>query len=195
MANGEKCKGRNNRGERCGRYPIAGAEVCKLHGAGAPQVKAKAAVRAEVLRWGLGDAHSDPGEVLLRLVTQSARRCEAYAAELEEHVSESDTLRAALIAQAYGEFGPIGEYIRGLATLEAQERDRCAGFAAKAVAAGLDKRRVELAERQGALIADLLRNVLADPDLGLTAEQRRAVPGVARRHLALVAAEPGMAAG
>src|SRR5206468_9979660 len=143
-------------------------------------------VRAEVLQWGLGDAHSDPGEVLLRLVSQRAARVERYAAELEAHVAESPTLRAALVAQAYGEFGPIGEYIRGLAVLEAQERDRCATFAAKAVAAGLDKRRVELAERQGALIAELLRNVLTDPELGLTAEQRKAVSGVTRRHLALV---------
>lgn len=188
MAN-PQCRGTaRSTGSRCKHPAVDGATVCKFHGAGAPQVAAKAAVRAEVLRWGLERAHVDPGEVLLRLVTQSARRVEAYAAELEAHVAESDTLRAALVAEAYGEFGPIGEYIRGLATLEAQERDRCAGFAAKAVAAGLDKRRVELAERQGALIADLLRAVLADPELGLTEEQRRAVPGVARRHLSLVAA-------
>ena len=71
--------------------------------------------------------------------------------------------------------------------LEAQERDRCATFASKAVAAGLDKRRVELAERQGALIGELLNAVLSDPALGLTAEQRRAVPDVTRTHLSLVA--------
>jgi hypothetical protein len=34
----------------------------------------------------------------------------------------------------------------GLAQLEAQERDRCAGFAAKAVAAGLAERTVRIAE-------------------------------------------------
>jgi hypothetical protein len=184
----QRCTGRNQLGEQCKSMAPLGGTVCRFHGGAAKQVKAKAAVRAEVLQWGLGDAHSDPGEVLLRLVTQSARRVEAYAHELEQHVAESPTLRAALIAQAYGEFGPIGEYIRGLAQLEAQERDRCAGFAAKAVAAGLAKRTVELAERQGQLIAELLRAVLLDPELGLTDEQRRAMPNVARRHLALVAA-------
>jgi hypothetical protein len=48
--------------------------VCRWHGGAAGQVKAKAAVRAEVLNWGLGDSHVDPGEVLLRLVNQSAAR-------------------------------------------------------------------------------------------------------------------------
>jgi hypothetical protein len=58
-----------------------------------------------------------------------------------------------------------GEAIRGLVQLEAQERDRAAGMAAKAVAAGLATRQVELAERQGALVADVIRGVLGD--LGL----------------------------
>lgn len=48
-------------------------------------------------------------------------------------------------------------------------------------------REVELARQHGQLIADVLRAVLGDPELGLTAEQRRAVPAVARRHLSVVA--------
>jgi hypothetical protein len=58
---------------------IPGGTVCRWHGGAAGQVKAKAAVRAELLGWGLGDATVDPGEVLLRLVTQSAARAERYA--------------------------------------------------------------------------------------------------------------------
>jgi hypothetical protein len=50
-----------------------------------------------------------------------------------------------------------GEAIRGLVQLEAQERDRAAGMAAKAVAAGLATRQVELAERQGQLVAEVIR--------------------------------------
>lgn len=191
------CTGHNQAGDPCKLKAIPGGTVCRFHGGGAPQVKARAAVRAEVLRWSLGEAHADPGEVLLRLVTQSARRVEMLAAELAQLVEEEPSLREALVGESWvateaGSLYKAGEYIRGLAQLEAQERDRCAGFAAKAVAAGLDKRRVELAERQGALIAELLRAVLADPELGLTAEQRRAVPGVSRRHLALAV---GLAAG
>ena len=40
-----------------------------------------------------------------------------------------------------------GEAIRGLADLEAKERERCANFASKAVAAGLAERTVRIAER------------------------------------------------
>jgi hypothetical protein len=66
-----------NSGKQCKRKAIPGGTVCRYHG-GAQQVKAKAAVRAELLGWGLGDSTVDPGEVLLRLVTQSAARAERY---------------------------------------------------------------------------------------------------------------------
>lgn len=181
------CTGTTSAGNPCKRPPIAGALVCRVHGGAAPQVKAKAAVRAEVMAWGLDAPTVDPGETLLKLLSQSAARAQRYASELEDLVAESPNLRAALVAQAYGEFGPTGEFVRGLATLEAQERDRCATFAAKAIAAGLAERTVRLAERQGQLIADVLRSVMGDPSLGLSDEQRAVMPDVIRRHLSAVA--------
>jgi hypothetical protein len=48
------------------------------------QQNAKAAVRAEVMKWRLGDSHVDPCEVLLRLVIQSAAQTEMCAQPLEE---------------------------------------------------------------------------------------------------------------
>lgn len=221
------CRAVKKTGQPCKNPAIDGGDVCRFHGGNAPQVKAKAAVRAEALAWGFGDKHGDPGEILLRLVTQSAARCQRYAGLLEEAYDAAERLKAAhdaqkvftvepdkplaaeqqaradldrvfnqggisaLIGNTYsaandGSIYATGEAIRGLADLEAKERDRCAAFAAKAVAAGLAKRQVELAERQGALIVQLLTATLADPELGLSAEQRRRVPDVARRHLALV---------
>lgn len=55
--------------------------------------QAKAAVRAELLGWDLGDATVDPGEVLLRLVTQSAARAERYAMLLEEAYEAAERLK------------------------------------------------------------------------------------------------------
>lgn len=81
-----------------------------------------------------------------------------------------------------------GEAIRGLVTLEAQERDRAAGMAAKAIAAGLATRQVELAEQQAALVAGLIRAVFADPALGLTAEQAQRAPAIAATHLRALSA-------
>jgi hypothetical protein len=90
-----------------------------------------------------------PGEVFLQLVTQSAARAQRYASELEALVDE-EGLAAAMVGEIeiptkHGGY-KAGEYIRGLAQLEAQERDRCANFATKAVAAGLAERQVRLAE-------------------------------------------------
>lgn len=143
----------------------------------------------ENMRWGLGDINVDPGEVLLRLVNQSAIRAERYAIELEALVGESDKLRDALVRQAWGEFGPTGEYIRGLAQLEAQERDRCAHLAERAVRAGLAERQVRLAERQGALIASVFRAVLGDVRLGLSADQLSAAPMIISEQLEKVMIE------
>lgn len=150
-------------------------------------MKAKAAIRADMISWGLDAPTVDPGDTLLKLVSQSASRAQRYAAELEDMVAGSDTLRGALIREAYGEFGPVGEYARGLVQLEAQERERCASWCTKAIAAGLAERQVRLAERQGALIADVLRAVMGDATLGLSDQQRSVMPDVIRRHLASAA--------
>jgi hypothetical protein len=53
-----------------------------------------------------------------------------------------------------------GEAIRGLADLEAKERERCANFASKAVAAGLAESTVRIAERQGQLMVEMVQAVL-----------------------------------
>jgi len=155
-------------GQRCKRKALPGGEVCRYHGGAAGQVKAKAAIRVEVMNWGLGDSHVDPGEVLLRLVTQSAARAQRYASELEALIDE-EGLAAAMVDELeiptnHGGY-KAGEYIRGLAQLEAQERDRCAGFAMKAVAAGLAKRTVRVAERQGQLMVQMVQAALREVDL------------------------------
>jgi hypothetical protein len=75
--------------------------------------------------------------------------------------------------------------IRGLAKLEAEERDRCATMATKAVAAGLAERQVRLAEQQGTLLASVIRAVL--DDLDLSPEQAAKVAEVVPRHLRAVA--------
>lgn len=193
----------------CTKYAIDGGTVCRQHGGSAPQVRAKAQVRAEVMKWGLGDTTVDPGETLLRLVSQSAARADLYARLLEEAYEAADRLKAAheaqklvyesedydrdeedgpeppdvqtakadlerifnlggiagLVGQTFsatntGQVFATGEAIRGLARLEAEERDRCANFAAKAVAAGIAERQVRIAERQAEVLAELIEAAL-----------------------------------
>lgn len=177
----------NSTQQRCGRKAIAGGNVCQVHGGSAPQVKAHAAVRAAVAKWAPGTEMRDPGEVLLQLVTQSIMRAERYAEELDALIAESPDLRDALIGDAYGEHGTkVGEYIRGLAVLEAQERDRAASFAQKAIAAGLAERQVRLAERQGEMLALILKGVIENPQLQLSEAQKTLFPVVIREQLQLV---------
>jgi len=229
---GVKCR----KGGFCTQKCLAGLKRCRMHvGMSMEKARAKGAVVVELGRWGLGDATVDPGEVLLRLVTQSAQRAEMYARLLEEaydaaarlkraHEAELITLIepeersrfegdneiimpehaakqaaradlerifnvggvAALIGHSYtstkdGDVFATGEAIRGLAKLEAEERDRCANFAAKAVAAGLAERAVRVAERQGREMAGVFRRVLEQ--LGLTAEQQALVPQLLAREI------------
>jgi len=188
--------------------------VCRFHGGAAGQVKAKAAIRAEVLNWGLGDACEDPGIVLLRLVTQSAARAQRYSMLLEEAYEAAERLKqahdagaqirapgdeladtaetarrdldrifntggvSALVGNTYGAAKDVGVYvtgeaIRGLADLEAKERERCANFATKAVAAGLMQKQADLAKAQGELLVKALQAIL--DRVSLTDEQKQAV--------------------
>ncbi|MEA5366088.1 hypothetical protein VA596_41630 [Amycolatopsis sp., V23-08] len=212
----------------CINPPIKGGKVCHAHGGRAPQVKARAAVRAELAAWGLGDSKVDPGEVLLRLVSQSAARVELYGVLLAEAYDAAERLKAAheaeqlietaeqtdderaavqvarddlrrifntggvaaLVGNTYGDAkgGGIyatGEAIRGLAKLEADERDRCANFAAKAVAAGLAERQVRLAEKQVQVALAAIDAALEAA--GVPAGDRGPAKIAAARHLQLVA--------
>jgi hypothetical protein len=219
-----QCRAMSRTGKRCKNKAIPGGTVCRFHGGASPHVASKAAVRAEVMAWGLNEAHDDPGEVLLRLVSQSRKRADLYAQLLQEAFDAAERLKraheagavnvdegnpmaetaredldrifntggvAALVGNTYGATKDVriyvtGEAIRGLADLEAKERERCANFAAKAVAAGLMKRQVELAEAQGQLMAKAIRAIL--DRLSLTPEQRRLAAEVVREELLAVAA-------
>lgn len=184
-----KCWGRSKRSHKqCGKWPLHGARHCKVH-AGDNQARAMAAVRAELQRWTLNTDDIDPAKTLLQLLAQSRRRVDQYAERLALLVDEhGGDIAEAMVAESFimndqGHLQKVGEYIRGLATLEAAERDRCANFARLAIGAGIAERQVRLAEQQGALMARFLRAVLGDPDLQLTPEQRAKAPAVMARHL------------
>jgi len=182
---------KNKRGQKCGQYVVKGTKHCRHH-AGKTLAKAKAqgAVVVELKKWGLGDSTVDPGEVLLRLVTQSAWRAERYAAEVARLVEEASNLTAALTGSSYtvdeeGEAVKSGEYIRAMVELENDERDRCAGFAAKAIAAGLAERQMQVLERQVEIFAAALRAGLSEA--GMNEQQQQDVIGRVGRHLRLAA--------
>lgn len=210
----QRCTGHTRGGEPCNRWPRRGSAVCDSHGGRAPQTRAKAEVRATIMEWGLTSQRDliDPGQALLKLVTQSAGRADFLAGLLEQAFDAAERLAeaervpdggdllsaesarldlervlntggvAALIGNTYaadkqaGIFA-TGEAIRGLQTLENAERDRCAGFAATAIKAGLAERMVRLAEQQGAMLATILVGALEDLGVAVGEERVRQVLG------------------
>jgi hypothetical protein len=67
-----------------------------------------------------------------------------------------------------------------------KERDHLAKVCALALRAGIEERKVKLAESQGALVADVIRRILNA--LGLTPEQQALVPQIVPEQLRLLAA-------
>ncbi|WP_190824669.1 hypothetical protein [Saccharopolyspora pogona] len=184
-----KCIGKKTDGEPCGRWAVKGATVCPSHGGNAPQVRRRAAVRAELESWGLDAETVDPGETLLRLLSQAAARADRYAAAVQRLVDEQG-LEAALVGDTLvvdqeGNTRKVGEYVRGLAQLEAQERDRAAKFSHLAIQAGLAERQVRLAERQTSLVEKALLATLED--LGMSDDQQQQAFGRLAHHLRLIA--------
>src|SRR2546430_3172663 len=95
-----RCGAKTRGGGSCTQWPIRGTKRCRMHSgrAGRAGVKAKGAVVVELARWGLGDSTVDPGEVLLRLVTQSAARVEMYSGLLQQAYAAAERLQASYAA-------------------------------------------------------------------------------------------------
>jgi len=69
--------------------------------------------------------------------------------------------------------------------LYSRERDRLIKVCSEAIRAGIEERRVQLAEQQGALVAEAIRRIL--DDLQLTPEQLGRVGDIVPRHLRAIA--------
>lgn len=181
------CVGHRRDGQLCDGYPVEGTENCRMHpGKKLSKLKAEGAVRTDLLRWVEGTPLVDPAEQYLRLITQSAHRAQALSIELEGIVADAGSLEKALTSNTYvatedGGSVKTGEYVRALAALEQSERKFCADMCAKAIAAGLEDRRVRVAEQIGTLLAGAVQAILAD--LHLTPEQQALVPSVVPNRL------------
>jgi hypothetical protein len=156
-----------------------GVGRCKLHGGSTPSQKRKAEVeiirRAAASLGIVPDEHVDPVEQMLELVSEAARNCEFYrqlVSQLPTH-PEPDKFVAGhtdddgVDIEPHWERGEIGVYGRtyhqsGIPTGEAKthilvqmyddERDRLASYITAALKAGVEERRVRLAERDATML-------------------------------------------
>lgn len=170
----ERCDANTRSGGKCGKPAGWGTShngigCCKLHGGSTPGQEKHAAMQFGRIMGEELDV--EPHEALLQCVRIAAGEV-AYAsskvAELEEP----------LISTMFGPKPDVWIMIRQQAT------DRLAHYAKLALAAGVAERQVQLAERYGDLIAQVLRGVM--DELKLTPAQEKRAPGIVRKQLALV---------
>ena len=205
-----KCKARKQDGTACGAYPIRGAEVCRVHGGRAPQVKAAAARRlaaqaAEQAVRTLGLAVDiSPTEALLEEVRWTAGHVAWLRSRVQE-LAEGPTHRRVTfdgededLLETPGQRGALTWGTTKVKTggddagttqeakpsiwyeLYARERTHLIKVCDAAIRAGVEERRVRLAEQQGDLLALAIRRIL--DAFGLADDPRvpEVVPGVLR---------------
>lgn len=179
-----KCGAKTRAGGTCGRPAGWGTDHpgigrCKLH-AGATPNHEKAAQREiaanAVEVYGL-PREVDPHTALLEELWRTA----GHVAWLRVRIGELEPEQL---------HGPVGggetsiprEVPHVWVVLYQEERKHLANVARDCIRAGIEERRVQLAEEQGRLLARVIRGIL--DDLGVS--DRPEVPRVVRKHLALV---------
>lgn len=183
-----------------------GTGPCKLHGgntathrtAGQRQLATQACNR-------LGIAiEKDPGEALLGELWETVGNVAFYrdlVTDLPAHPGDDVYVPSDDERKGHWQRGEVGLYGRtyhlsGAPTGEAKphilvqlynaERKHLKDVAAEALKAGVEQRRVEIEQERATLVADVMRAIFDDPELGLDREQRHAGMRVAARHLRAV---------
>lgn len=175
-------------GDPCRNAPIKGSTTCRKHGSAAKQVreKAKQRVAEEKARHDVAlfaarrDIH--PADALLELVQWTAGEVDYWRQRVRDIERDDLTWGVTKVKDGGDDRGTTSEAKEHIAYAMAKDAsDRLAKYAAAALKAGVEERRVRLAEQQGALVADVIRAILAD--LNLTKKQQGLVGTVVPRHL------------
>lgn len=168
-----------------------GSGRCKLHGGNTKNGQAyahKEEARRAAAVFGL-PVDVDPSTALLEEVHRTA----GHVAWLGEQVSATSPqdLIWGVVKHTSGEGpeGPVDVTDEAAVpnvwlTLYQAERKHLVAVCAAALKAGVEERRVKLAEAQGSMLASVIRAVL--DDLGLSADQQAMVAEVVPRHLRAV---------
>lgn len=192
-----KCGGKTRSGGTCRnsrgfRTPHPGSGSCYLHGGCTPNgvtAAAKEQAAEAVKTFGL-PREIDPRDALLEEVYRTAGAVDWLQKQVQA-LTPDDVIwgRTEEVHKDAGEFPGVDTTYAATAHAYVQlwqkERVHLIAVCKAAIQAGIEERRVRLAEQQGALLSDVIKRILAD--LGLTAEQQQKAPEIVVRHLRLVA--------
>lgn len=173
-----RCSARSKRsGEQCKRTAVAGATVCTAHGGKAPQVRAaaerrvaEAAAATAVATFGL-PREVDPHEALLEELHRTAGAVswlQAQVAVIETAEVVWGKTQDKKGGDDWGTTHAAG--VNVWVQLYQSERKHLVEVSKACVTAGIEERRIRLAESSGQLLASVVRAVLER--LGLSPEQR-----------------------
>lgn len=196
-----RCKAKRRDGKPCGQWAVKGLQVCRMHGAGSPQSKAKRARLEQEAKAAKAAARltiaveTDPSQALLDAVNSAAGEVAYWAAEVDKVQAEHPrqlTMGVTRVEQGTRDRAQVDvktiETVPHIAyRMWVDARERLVRYATAALRAGVEERRVRVAEEQGAQLAAVIRAILGDRELDLTAEQAARAPGIAARHLRLIA--------
>lgn len=197
------CKAHTRAGNPCKQPCTRGMRVCRLHGGASPRaIEARDRAerddeaRADAARFSARtDIH--PADALLELVQYQAGVVAYWRRRVEEVDADALEWGVTKTEQGTGPEGPVdtetreaGAHVAYRLLVEAQ--DKLAQYAAASLKAGVEERRVRMAEDQGQLVAGAIRSIL--DRLGLSPDQEALVPTVVPAALRAITASPEGAA-
>lgn len=190
MDDNRRCTAKSKQsGERCKRAATPGANVCAIHGGKTPAVVAAAERRLKVAAaervlatYGL-PVEVDPLNALLGELHRTAGHV-AWLGLLIAELEHDEEGRSGL--RQWRPAGEDGGYWAPSVWVELYQRERAhlARVASDCLKAGVEERRVRLAEDQGRLVADTIRRIVVGLGLDPASDNVREI---VRRELTLVA--------
>jgi hypothetical protein len=168
---------------------------CRFHGGLSPQAEVAGLVElARREQQVMGRPLSiEPQDAILECIRISAGEV-AYASERIAELEVADAMAPARTSMVRkSDDGTVQEIRQGEPRLHAwirarqQAQDRLVGYSFVALRAKIERRRVEIAEQQGMLLAQAVQGILRE--LGVS--DLPGVPGIIRRHLMLVGGADG----
>lgn len=161
---------RDGSGKACTQHPRPGMDVCYTHGGATPSAIKAAEARladekaAALLRRFGEPIDTTPTDALLDAVKWTA----GHVAWLRTKVATADDDKDLTQRSTQTGKAEASVWVDLLGTWH----DRLVRICSEAIKAGIEERRVRIAEQQGALVADVIRKILGQ--LGLSEEQQQA---------------------